>query len=144
MAHPNPKSTSIVVADDSALERARLSAIVRALGYVPVEVADSMQVVDTVCATRPFLVLLDVVMGPPNGFEVCRQLRDKKDTREIPIVLCSVKATEVDHMWAKQLGAAGYLAKPFDAERAKLFLSRQIERTRASIKKLESENSGGS
>ena len=118
----------ILIVDDTALDRARLAAIVRSLGCEPIELSHPDQVVETASHHQPILVVLDVVMGPPNGFEVCRQLREAPSTRHLPVVLCSVKATDVDHAWAKQQGAWGYLGKPLDPERARLFLQKQIQR----------------
>lgn len=74
------------------------------------------------------MIVMDVVMGPPNGFEVCRTLRENPQTRHIPVILCSVKSSKVDLDWARRQGAMGYLAKPIDPKKARDFLARQWER----------------
>lgn len=135
MPHPFPHSSCVVVADDSALERSRLSKIIRELGLDPVEVADSSLVIEKIRQCGPLLVLMDVVMPSPNGFELCRLLQKDEHLRRVPVVMCSVKATDVDHMWAQRLGVQGYLAKPFDPERARIFLANQVERIRGAIAK---------
>lgn len=135
MPHPFPHSTRILVADDSALERSRLASVVRALGLEPVEEGDSSRVIDRIRQIEPLLVLMDVVMPAPNGFELCRILQKDEQLSRLPIVMCSVKATEVDHMWAQRLGVSAYLAKPFDLERARLFLAAQIERIRGQVER---------
>lgn len=127
----NTMRGSILVVDDTALDRARLVAVVKKLKCKAIEVAHADQVVDIAIEHQPIMVLMDVVMGPPNGFEVCRQLRENPKTHHIPVVLCSVKSTEVDHEWAKRQGAMGYLGKPIDVEKTKDFLSRQWDRFQA-------------
>lgn len=121
-------SGKLLVVDDSAFDRARLVAVVKSLGCTPVEVAYADQVLDVARQEQPIMILMDVVMGPPNGFEVCRTLREHPETKHIPVILCSVKSTKVDHDWARRQGAMGYLAKPIDHEKTKDFLQKQWTR----------------
>lgn len=130
MSHPFPQSNRVVIVDDSAVERARLSGVLRQMGLEPVEVASSDNALEQVRKHGPLFAIFDVVMPPPNGFELCRQMRAAEDLRGVPIVLCSVKSTAVDRMWARRLGAVAYLAKPVDPERARHFLSVHLSRIR--------------
>ncbi|MEJ7762648.1 MAG: response regulator transcription factor [Thermomicrobiales bacterium] len=57
------------------------------------------------------LVVLDVGMPPPNGFEVCRRIRE---VSEVPILMLTVRDATVDKVRALDLGADDYLTKPFD------------------------------
>lgn len=59
----------------------------------------------------PDLVVLDVAMPPPDGFEVCRRLREASD---VPILMLSVRDGTLDKVRALDLGADDYLTKPFD------------------------------
>lgn len=121
-------SGKIMVVDDSAFDRARLVAVVKSLGCQAIEVPHADQVVEIAIEEKPVMILMDVIMGPPNGFEVCRTLRENSKTTDIPVILCSVKSTTVDHKWAKQQGAMGYLAKPIDPAKTRDFISRQWTR----------------
>lgn len=121
-------SGKIMVADDSAFDRARLVAVVKSLGCQAIEVPHADQVVEIAIEEKPVMILMDVIMGPPNGFEVCRTLRENPKTTDIPVILCSVKSTTVDHKWAKQQGAMGYLAKPIDPTKTRDFIARQWTR----------------
>jgi DNA-binding response OmpR family regulator len=60
---------------------------------------------------EPDLVLLDVVMPGPDGFEVCRRIRA---VSRVPILMLTAHAATVDEVRALELGADDYLAKPFD------------------------------
>ena len=121
-------SGKFLVVDDSAFDRARLTAVVKSLGCESVEVAYADQVLDVARREQPMMILMDVVMGPPNGFEVCRTLREHPETKHIPVVLCSVKSTKVDHDWARRQGAMGYLAKPIDHDKTRDFIVKQWAR----------------
>ena len=59
----------------------------------------------------PDLVVLDVAMPPPDGFEVCRRIRE---TSVVPILMLTVKDDTRDKVRALDLGADDYLTKPFD------------------------------
>ena len=60
---------------------------------------------------RPDLVVLDVSMPPPDGFEVCRLIRESS---QVPILMLTVHDTTLDKVRALDLGADDYLTKPFD------------------------------
>jgi DNA-binding response OmpR family regulator len=60
---------------------------------------------------RPDLVVLDVSMPPPDGFEVCRRIREAS---RVPILMLTVRASTLDKVRALDLGADDYLTKPFD------------------------------
>ncbi len=57
------------------------------------------------------LVVLDVSMPPPDGFEVCRRIRESS---QVPILMLTVRDATVDKVRALDLGADDYLTKPFD------------------------------
>ncbi len=60
---------------------------------------------------KPDLVVLDVSMPPPDGFEVCRRIRE---VSSVPILMLTVHDATVDKVRALELGADDYLTKPFD------------------------------
>ncbi len=62
-------------------------------------------------AEPPDLVVLDVTMPPPDGFEVCRRIRAKS---RVPILMLTVREATLDKVRALDLGADDYLTKPFD------------------------------
>jgi two-component system KDP operon response regulator KdpE len=59
----------------------------------------------------PDLVILDVSMPPPNGFEVCQRIRQSS---AVPILMLTAREATVDKVRALDLGADDYLTKPFD------------------------------
>jgi two-component system, OmpR family, phosphate regulon response regulator PhoB len=62
---------------------------------------------------RPDLLLLDVLLPDGNGFEILNQLRGRPDFAALPIVLLTVKAELADIRKGLELGADGYITKPY-------------------------------
>ncbi len=61
----------------------------------------------------PDLIVLDIGLPEMDGFEVCRRLRDKDSSREIPIIMLTARSQESDRVLGFELGANDYLTKPF-------------------------------
>ncbi len=62
---------------------------------------------------RPDLVILDLMLPGIDGMEVCRRLKAKPDTRQIPILMLTAKGEEADIVAGLELGASDYVTKPF-------------------------------
>ncbi|MBF0146743.1 MAG: SpoIIE family protein phosphatase [Magnetococcales bacterium] len=64
-------------------------------------------------APYPDLVLLDIMMPGMDGYEVCRRLKQNKETCDIPIIFVTARSEEADEIEGLQLGAVDYITKPF-------------------------------
>ena len=78
------------------------------------EAADGEQALAALGRQRPDLGLLDVVMPGMDGFEVCRRLKASPDLADIPVIFLTANASDEARRAAAQLGAAGFLAKPYE------------------------------
>ncbi len=74
-------------------------------------VEDGQTALDRFATEHPDVVVLDVEMPPPDGFEVCRRIRE---VSTVPILMLTVRDAPVDKVRALDLGADDYLTKPFD------------------------------
>jgi DNA-binding response OmpR family regulator len=83
-------------------------------GLAVSEAQDGTEALEEVKRERPSLVLLDVMMPGIDGWSVAEQLSADSDTAEIPVVFLSARASREDHLRAQELGAVGYVVKPFD------------------------------
>lgn len=63
---------------------------------------------------NPDVILLDVMMPEMDGYETCSQLKAQVGTRHIPVVFLSARAQQSEMQKGRELGALGYLIKPFD------------------------------
>jgi DNA-binding response OmpR family regulator len=81
-----------------------------------------------VCRRGVDLVLLDLNLPDMDGLEVCRLIRRQAATAQIPIIIVSARADEVDRVLGLEMGADDYVVKPFSlkelAARAKVALRR--------------------
>jgi DNA-binding response OmpR family regulator len=75
-------------------------------------VAEGMEALRRFAADRPDLVVLDVQIPPPDGFTVCRRIRETSSS--VPILMLTVRTSTLDKVRALDLGADDYLTKPFD------------------------------
>lgn len=83
-------------------------------GISVVEAQDGAEALDRVRREQPSLVLLDVMMPEVDGWKVAAELAADQDTQEIPVVFLSARAADEDRRRAQELGAVGYVVKPFD------------------------------
>jgi len=104
----------ILVVDDEAPVRMICSFNLEASGLEVVEAADGDDALAAVRKRPPDLVLLDVMMPNRDGWAVAAELHADPRTRDIPIVFLTARVDESDRERAHQLGAVGYITKPFD------------------------------
>ncbi len=71
---------------------------------------DGARAVETILATKPDLVVLDVMLPGKDGLTICREVRAQSD---VPIILETAKVEEIDRLLGLELGADDYLCKPF-------------------------------
>ncbi len=106
----------ILVVDDSPTERFFLSELLVRNGYL-VSMADSgEEAVAQAKASRPDLIVMDVVMPGMNGFQATRALSKEDITKNIPVIMCTSKGQETDKVWGMRQGAKAYLVKPVNAD----------------------------
>jgi adenylate cyclase len=102
----------ILVVDDVSQNVRLLEAVLAPRGYDVVSATDGASALELVESAKPDLVLLDVMMPPPDGYEVCRRLREDDDTAVLPVIM--VTASTDEKTKAIQAGADDLIAKPFD------------------------------
>ncbi|MDK2955638.1 MAG: two-component system, OmpR family, phosphate regulon response regulator PhoB [Desulfovibrionales bacterium] len=62
---------------------------------------------------KPHLIILDLMLPGLDGLEVCRRLKQKIETSQIPVMMLTAKGEEVDRIVGLELGADDYVVKPF-------------------------------
>jgi DNA-binding response OmpR family regulator len=120
----------ILVAEDSATVRRLVCARLVADGYEVIEAEDGEQALQLTVSERPAALVLDKVMPKIDGFEVVRQLREREDTRTVPIVMLTERAGEDDVVGGLSLGVDEYMPKPFSPKELSVRLARLLERSR--------------
>ena len=64
-------------------------------------------------ASKPRLVVLDVMLPKRSGFEVLKQIRADAQTRELPVLILTAKGQAQDRRIAEELGASSFVTKPY-------------------------------
>jgi PleD family two-component response regulator len=68
-----------------------------------------------ICENQPVdLVILDIRLPDIDGYEICRQLRTSRQTRDIPVIFLTEKSDRMDRLQGLELGVVDYITKPFD------------------------------
>ena len=83
-------------------------------GYRVVEARDGEEGLLILNEERPDLVLLDWMLPQVSGIEVCRRIRSRSDTRNVPIIMLTARGEEADRIRGLDTGADDYICKPFN------------------------------
>ncbi len=114
----NPIDTlgNIVIVDDQSNNLRVLSGILQQAGYKVRPALDGEVALKSIKSSPPDLILLDIRMPVMDGYEVCRQLKQDEQTREIPVIFISALQDMEDKLAAFQAGGVDYISKPFQME----------------------------
>lgn len=104
------KRKILLVEDDGDISMVE-EAYLQAAGFETEIVADGDKVSDLLEQEKFDLILLDVMLPGKDGYEICREIRDRVD---IPILMVTARTESVDKIRGFGLGADDYIAKPFD------------------------------
>lgn len=106
----------ILVVDDEQVVVKMVEMRLKANGYEVLSAYDGQQALETAQKEKPDLIILDVMMPKMDGYKVCGLL--KKDARfaKIPIIMFSAKVQQKDQDLGAEVGADGYITKPFDPQ----------------------------
>ena len=115
MITPNPNKPVILVVDDAPQNLALMDDLLS--GDYTVKVApNGIRALKIAGATpQPDLILLDIMMPDMDGYEVCRQLKDAADTRNIPVIFLTARGEVADEQRGFDVGAVDYITKPISA-----------------------------
>lgn len=101
----------ILVVDDEQSIRELLEFNLKKNGYETLTAADGLEALQKAEGTD--FILLDLMLPEIDGIEVCRRLKTAARTADIPIIMLTAKAEEVDRIIGLEMGADDYVAKPF-------------------------------
>jgi len=105
----------ILVVDDTPDNLRLLSDLLTNHGYKVRNVTNGKMALDAAHLKPPDLILLDIMMPGIDGYEVCRQLKLKKETSLVPIIFLSAKNEVEDKVQGFGLGGVDYITKPYQA-----------------------------
>lgn len=110
-----PKETILVIEDERDI-RELLKFQLQQEGF-KIETAETgEQALKILKTTKVSLILLDLMLPGMDGLEICRRLKSKPKTRDIPIIILTAKGSEADIVKGLGLGADDYVGKPFSSK----------------------------
>jgi diguanylate cyclase (GGDEF)-like protein len=107
------KNVKILVVDDDKFNVTLMRELCETTGYEVIEAHDGNEALDLARSESPDLMLLDIMMGGKNGFDVCRELRSAEDYSDLPIIIVTALDDIDSKMRGLEMGADDYVTKPF-------------------------------
>lgn len=111
-----PPERSVLVIDDADDIRMLLRMLLERGGCRVFDSPTGMGAEQLVAEHKPDLVLLDVQMPDRDGWDVLAAIRSHRTVGDVPVILCTVKSSTADRIRGWELGADGYLTKPFSLD----------------------------
>lgn len=111
-----PKEKKILVVDDSATVRKLIAGKLEKCGHQVFCAADGVEAIEQLESLVPDLILLDITMPRMDGYQVCKMIRGKEATKDVPVVMISGKDGFFDKVRGRMAGTTGYITKPFGPE----------------------------
>jgi DNA-binding response OmpR family regulator len=121
------QSRILIVEDDHDLLE-MLSAFFRMQKYEVLTADTGAEALRISLEEPPDLAMLDIRLPDIDGYEICRQLRSQRATKDTPIIFLTEKRDRVDKLQGLELGVVDYITKPFDVQELQLRVRNTINR----------------
>jgi len=122
----------ILLVEDEPAQREVLAYNLESEGFDVRRAENGEEAMLLVAEALPDLVILDWMMPLLSGIEVCRQLKTREDTRDIPVIMLSARSEEVDTVRGLETGADDYIVKPYSMRELMARVRTQLRRVRPS------------
>lgn len=113
---PGMAKPTILIVEDEAPLLTLLRYNLEKQGFRVEEATDGQEALLRVAENKPDLVLLDWMLPTLSGIEVCRQIRRRPATRDLPVIMVTARTEDQDAVRALDIGADDYITKPFAME----------------------------
>jgi two-component system KDP operon response regulator KdpE len=126
----DPQRTRVLVVEDdpNIVDLIRSNLAVR--GFDTVVSTDGSRAMQLLETEQPDIVLLDLMLPEADGFELCRQIRERS---AVGVIVVSARGGERDKVTALNVGADDYMTKPFSIEELLARITATLRRTRPSV-----------
>src|SRR5262249_42829220 len=104
----------VLVVDDDLVSARSTEAVLRAAGFLTASCCDPADVYEAILRESPDLIILDVLLGDVDGFDVCRKIRANPALQLVPIIFVTRRGDVEERVRGLQVGGNDYVAEPFD------------------------------
>ncbi|MBN2191591.1 MAG: diguanylate cyclase [Polyangiaceae bacterium] len=131
----------ILVVEDSRNQRAHLRSLLEQRGFEVDEATGGIEALRQIKALLPDVVLLDVMLDDLDGYSVCRWIRLAEATRDVVVIMLTVRGDVADRVEGLHVGADDYLPKPFADEEleARIYAALRIREAKAELRRRNAE-----
>jgi two-component system, OmpR family, alkaline phosphatase synthesis response regulator PhoP len=105
----------ILIVDDEPNLR-RLSRTILSKNFIVFEAEDGKQAIDIANTQKPDIILMDMMMPKMDGLTACHAIKKDPATKSIPVIMVTAIGFELNIKLSQQMGASGYLTKPFSSQ----------------------------
>jgi two-component system phosphate regulon response regulator PhoB len=120
----------VLLVEDEPAQREVLAYNLEAEGYGVRRAENGEEAMLLVAEAKPDLIILDWMMPLMSGLEVCRQIKTREETRDIPVIMLSARSEEVDAVRGLETGADDYVIKPYALKELMARVRTQLRRSR--------------
>ncbi|WP_417248802.1 phosphate regulon transcriptional regulator PhoB [Celeribacter sp.] len=126
----NVAAPRVLVVEDEPAQREVLSYNLEAEGFAVSRAEDGDEALLCVDEDQPDIIVLDWMLPGVSGIEICRRLKMRAETRNIPIIMLSARSEEVDRVRGLETGADDYIVKPYSVLELMARVRTQLRRVR--------------
>jgi two-component system phosphate regulon response regulator PhoB len=123
---------TVLLVEDEGAQREVLSYNLEAEGFRVAAAADGEEALMLVNEAAPDLIVLDWMLPGVSGIEICRRLKARPETRNVPIIMLSARSEEIDRVRGLETGADDYVVKPYSVVELMARVRTQLRRARPS------------
>ena len=105
--------TCILIADDEPNQLELMDFNLTNAGFSIIKATNGKEAIELIENHSPDLIILDWMMPKMSGIDVCRTLRSRSETKQIPIIILSARSEDSDKSLGLDTGADDYISKPF-------------------------------
>ena len=128
----NADQPHVLIVEDEAPQREVLCYNLEAEGFRATKAEDGEEALLMVEEETPDVIVLDWMLPNVSGIEVCRRLKTRPETRNVPIIMLSARSEEVDKVRGLETGADDYVVKPYSVSELMARVRTQLRRSRPS------------
>lgn len=106
-------------------------------GFKVMGLVNDIELEEELSKEKPSLILLDIMLEGKDGFEILRDLKANRDTKNIPVIMLTAKNEEIDKVRGLDMGADDYITKPFGVMEFISRINAVLRRSKNEDEKLE-------
>lgn len=122
----------VLLVEDEPAQREVLSYNLEAEGFEVAKVDNGDDALIMVDEVQPDVIILDWMLPGVSGIEICRRLKNRSETRKIPVIMLTARSEEADRVRGLETGADDYVIKPYSVIELMARVRTQLRRVRPS------------